>query len=775
MLEHRSEDPRRDAAGRSQRTAAIAKRAVTTVAVVLGTMLPFGVAGCPAAHDDAPADPGVRTCGLDIWYHATSAQAQVEVVGSWSDFSRPGTFVPATRADGWRALHLDLADGQYRYAIVDDGVWRADPLVPTTAWQDQNEVSWVDVPNCGAPLLTVSGVDADAAGRAVVHLTFTGAHADGHELAPQSIAVYTHEGATITPDAILANPQSRTIDVTLSGLGRGKSVYTVTAKDVTGRITAPARASVWIGAHAAREDVAIYQVMIDRFRGNDGALAAPDEPAGRAGGTLRGVQNALEHGDFEAMGINTLWLSPVYRNPSGYFAGGAGKLFSGYHGYWPIDTRAVDPGLGSDADLDALIHSAHARGISVLLDVVPNHVHNEHPYWTGRASDLDFNKPDGTCVCGTSSCPWSTYIEQCWFASYLPDLNTRHEDVLAKVTDDVLYWLDRFELDGLRIDAVPMMPRSTTRRIAALSRAAFAHPGHSLYLVGETFTDEGGYDAIRYNLGPMGLDGQFHFPLMWAIRGSIASGTAPLSDIDRAIQEGQAAFQGSGAVMATIIGNHDVTRFASESDGTAGGDGFEPAPMPTDPVVFEKQKLALGLLFALPGAPVIYYGDEVALPGRSDPDSRRVMPGDDALTDAARAVRDFVRRAGKVRACSSLLRRGSYLPIAADAETLIFARQSASNDATDGSSASGSADANPAPNGSPPALVVVTRKPATAGSTSPAQTVRFDKAVVPPGRYLDAIDGSALSVDEDGLTSLTLPPFSLRIFLPEGDPCATSP
>jgi hypothetical protein len=260
---------------------------------------------------------------------------------------------------------------------------------------------------------------------------------------------------------------------------------------------------------------------------------------------------------------------------------------------------------------------------------------------------------------------------------------------------------------------------------------------------------------------------------MWAMRKSIALEAEPLSSIDDAIRAGEDAFHGSGAVMATIIGNHDVTRFASESDHTAGGDGFVPAPTPTDPTVFAKQKLALGLLFALPGAPVVYYGDEVALPGRLDPDSRRVMPADDALSDAAKGVRAFVRQVGPLRACSLALRTGRYVAVASDAESLVFAREL---DGADGSAASGSA------------LVVLTRRPANTGGQ---RALHVDPSVLPPGRYVDALAGagsvpgaaapapapapradSAITVDGDGLTSLALPPFSLRIFLREGDPCA---
>lgn len=730
--------------------------AVVVPAFARSLIAPFTLAaaalvlGCPAKDDGGASGLTVRTCGVDVWYRATSREARVELVGSWDGFARPGRAVIAERDDGWRHVHVDAAPGPYRYALIDDGVWLTDPLVGTTAWEGEREVSYVEAPSCDAPALAVSDVAKnDDTGRAIVRVSLAAAANGPAPLDARSITVTTRAGAPVAPKEVTSRSPS-VVDLTFDALPRGKHVFVIGARDAAGRAAEPARASIWMGWAPEKRDTTIYQIVIDRFEGAAGPLAPPSEPGGRAGGTLAGVTRAIERGDFEALGISTLWLSPVYKNPDGFFPGGEGRRFTGYHGYWPVDTRAIDPALGDEAALDALVGAAHARGLRVILDVVPNHVHVDDPWWKTRANDDDFNAPDGKCLCGTDACPWDTSIEKCWFAPYLPDLNTRREPVLTRVVDDVAFWLDRFELDGLRIDAVPMMPRSTTRRIAARARARFEHPGHPLYLVGETFTAANGFDALRYNLGPMALDGQFHFPLMWALRASIAQESAPLSVVDGAIAEGEDAFRGSGAVMATMIGNHDVTRFASESDGSAKGDGYaEPAPPPRDALVYAKQKTALGVIFTLPGAPVVYYGDELALPGRLDPDSRRVMPSEGSLTDDQKDVRAFTRRIGRLRAACPALRSDTYAKLDADAESWAFARG--------GDPATGSADAR--------ALVVVARRP-----SAQSRTVAVGPRIR-PGRYVEALTGEALTVPEDGLTSLALPPFSVRVFLPEGDPC----
>src|SRR5437764_12035783 len=193
--------------------------------------------------------------------------------------------------------------------------------------------------------------------------------------------------------------------------------------------------------------------MIDRFRGPAGPLAAPATPGDRAGGTLAGVRAALAAGYFDRLGVTTLWLSPVYTNPTEHLVGRDGHLVAAYHGYWPADPSAVDPQLGGDAALTALVAAAHARGLRLILDVVPNHVFQTHPWVAahsrsapgivaapGRDADPAtvswFNDGPDACVCGDVGCDWDAHMETCWFASYLPDLNWRHPDVLAQGVAD---------------------------------------------------------------------------------------------------------------------------------------------------------------------------------------------------------------------------------------------------------------------------------------------------------------------------------------------------
>jgi glycosidase len=77
-----------------------------------------------------------------------------------------------------------------------------------------------------------------------------------------------------------------------------------------------------------------------------------------------------------------------------------------------------------------------------------------------------FNHSEPVCVCGLGDCDWGSYIQSCWFTDYLPDLHLQDPGALRMAYEDLLWWQERFDVDGMRVDAVPMMPRAATRRMA---------------------------------------------------------------------------------------------------------------------------------------------------------------------------------------------------------------------------------------------------------------------------------------------------------------------
>ncbi len=640
-------------------------------------------------------------------------------MGAWNAWARPGTpLLPAQ--DGWLRAQIDAREDEVAYTLSVAGSEFINPFEALTTNVDGREVSVSRRSQCANPTLSVVSIDTRTGTdgfSSLVTLQYVAA-SDGAPL----VSITEEGGASAVLDGTTAR-------VNLSGLRLGKHRLRLQARDASGRV-ALRDAFVWAEPQSrSLADWAIYQVMIDRFRGPNGdPLTAPAPMAARAGGHLRGVTQFIASGEFEASGFNALWLSPVYRNPVGSFLGLDGKMHEGYHGYWPIAESEIDPRLGTDADLRALVAEAHARGVRVLLDVVPNHVHEDHPL---VAEQPTWFRDPSKCICG-QSCDWGTAIERCAFASYLPDVNWDEPSAHARFTNSTVNWIDRFDLDGLRIDAVPMMPRGASRRIALAARDRFEHTKHDLYLLGEHFTGPDGYVNLRYDLGPYGLNGSFDFPLMWALRGAIAEKSGSLTKIAEAIDHGISAWGDARATMATMIGNHDVPRFLTVAAEGADGDPWSAAPQPSEPEPYAKQALALELLFALPGVPVVYYGDEIALAGHADPDARRVMPNDKLLTDLQRGVRERVARIAKLRTCSSSLRRGAYRTVAVSDDWWVFERQSESDRA----------------------LIVVTRSP------------KGPEAVPTSGRWRDVFSGETI-VDNATVSE----PWRLHVLLREGDPC----
>ncbi len=687
--------------------------------------------GLGACSSTATPTWPTQSCVTVVWHKPASPAAKVSVLTSSNGFAGPGIALDA-RDDGWRVGGLELPAGPQEYVVVEDGAWLPDRNVGTTAWHDGKEVTWLDVPDCHAPALRVEAASARGDGTASARLTFlAAADGDAAALAPASVTV-TGASATVTAD-----PATGTIALAVSGLGPGKTTLLVKAADGSGRTTPARRVVLWNEATPFDwRDAAIYQVMVDRYQKGTSVVEPPAVPSAFAGGDLDGVRARVEDGTLTKLGFDALWLTPVYVNPAGLYPGTDGHPYSGYHGYWPVDSRKVDPRFGGDAALDALVAAAHARGIRVIYDVVPHHVHEDHPY----AKDHPEWMIGEGCTCGTATCDWSTHILDCRFAPYLPTVDWKRDDVASTITDDVAFWLDRFDGDGLRFDAVPMMPRSAMRRIANAVRTRFDHPGHDTYLIGENFVGPGSFDLLKYQLGPYGLDGEFHFPLMWALRGALAQGVSPLSDVDRAVRAGEDAWKGSGATMGLMIGNHDVTRFASEAAGDADGDGWTAAPQPTSAVVYARQRAALAMVFTLPGIPVVYYGDEIALAGRRDPDARRTMPAESALLPEQKATRDFVAKLGAARRCASALRRGTYRPLVVEGETIAFARE----------------------DGAKTAAVVMSR------SDLPIDTPLVGVA---KGTWVDLLTGDEVAVDP-AMTHFPAAAYRTWVLVPKGDECA---
>ncbi len=781
--------------------------------------------GCAAA---APGPTADERCLLRVWYRPTatrgdlqltpSAVLRPELIGSWNDFQRPGLreFDRRQAPDGtqWWTVAMALPAGSYEYAIVVGEQLLTDDLNPQSTFRKnplygdsgpyEAEFSSFEVPDCTLPQLAVrESLSAPALAAAPGELAVTWRFAPGSlgaALDPGSISGSLRRGAeslTAPTLAVGAPAADGTQEVTAraGGLAAGKYTLSLQLRDALGKSPPPSLTSVFVEpATAPRallptrrlDDAVMYHLLIDRFRGPRGALNSPPTPGQRAGGTLAGVRAAVEAGYFARLGVTTLWLSPLYENPPGLHRGRDGNLYEAYHGYWPAAPRAVEPQLGDAAELDALVAAAHQRGLRLVFDAVPNHVYASHPYYAqhSRTSPAIENAPspdqaswftDGpqTCICGSPGCDWGSHILHCWFDSYLPDLNWRNPEVAQAGVADLLYWLSRFDLDGMRIDAVPMMPRAATRRIVRAAQRSVQRDGLDLLIVGEDYTGpgDGGRAEIRSFLGSHvdGLDSAFDFPLMWAVRAALATSRLGLDELEAELLSSARAFAGSGAVMAHILDNHDTPRFISEAAGNAGNDPWRaPPPQPSAAEPYQRQLMALTLLLTLPGLPVLYYGDEVGLAGANDPDARRPLPDvlGDALPPQQAELLAKTGRLGRLRACLPALRRGTRQVLLTAPEWSVALQLPP--------------DA-PRVAGEPlgersPALVVLSRLAAGSGER------KIFVSGIPAGRYRDVLSGEELTVPAEAAdgsggarVGLTARPLSAAVFIWADSPCLNQP
>jgi alpha-glucosidase len=356
-------------------------------------------------------------------------------------------------------------------------------------------------------------------------------------------------------------------------------------------------------------------------------------------GDLIGLRDRLDY--LEQLGVDALWLSPFFRTPD---ADG---------GYDVSDPTDVDPMFGTIADYDALLAAAHARGIRVTIDLVPNHVSTEHAWFraaltAGRGSPerarflfrdgegSDGARPPNNWPSVFGGPAWTRVPDGQWylhlFAPEQPDLDWTNPEVTAEFDRVLRFWLDR-GTDGFRVDVahgmakqagLPWIPIEVMARIhdrdhdrppedprwdqeevhghlRGFRRILDSYPGDRM-AVGEVWA-AGGERLARY-VRPDELNLAFNFQLVEA--------TWSADQIRAAIDDALMTMGAVGAPCCWVLSNHDVVRHV-----TRFGDG---------PAGTARARAAALVQLALPGAVYLYNGDELGLPNVSD------LP-DEALRD----------------------------------------------------------------------------------------------------------------------------------------------
>ncbi len=344
------------------------------------------------------------------------------------------------------------------------------------------------------------------------------------------------------------------------------------------------------GAFARKEEVPRdwYEIFVRSFCDSDGDGL----------GDLNGVTQKLDY--VRDLGFTGIWLMPIMPSPS-------------YHKYDVTDYYGVDPEYGTLDDLRGLISQAHARGISVILDLPVNHCSSEHPWFLSACEDPDSEYRDWFVW---SESAQSGYHEAggAWyegrFTYGMPDLNLDEPAVRNEIASILAFWLNEVGVDGFRLDAVTSFYTGDLRRNVEFLDW-LSDEAHRLrpdcFLVAEAW--EGLSEIAAY--AESRVDSFFTFPVSQA-EGYIAKTLARANKHSgRSWGEYTALLEETlpaATIPAPFTENHDTGR-------TVGFTGR------SDP---DKTKMAFGLLATMRGGIFVYYGQEIGMAGSGEDPNKRV-------------------------------------------------------------------------------------------------------------------------------------------------------
>lgn len=383
------------------------------------------------------------------------------------------------------------------------------------------------------------------------------------------------------------------------------------------------------------QDAIFYQIFPDRFANGDPAndpanvqpWGSPPTVRGFQGGDLAGITQKLDY--LSDLGVNALYLNPIF-------------LAASTHRYDTTDYYRIDPKLGDLGDFHRLIAAAHARGMRVILDGVFNHCARGFFAF----NDILENGADSPYLnwFHVKALPLRAYEPgkarnylAWWGIKSLPKLNTDTPAVRRYLLDVARYWIEQ-GADGWRLDVPNEIDDDA---FWAEFRQVVRTVNPSAYLIGEI------WETIPRWANDTHFDGLMNYPLRTAIQGYL-SGQITTPDFAARVEGLLRAYPRENVYgMYNLIGSHDVERIITYFIGDT-----------------RKVMAAAAFQFGFPGAPAIYYGDEIGLPGGKDPDCRRAFPWH-APESWNNDLRAWMQKLTAARSGSAALRRGVYQPLLA--------------------------------------------------------------------------------------------------------------
>ena len=384
------------------------------------------------------------------------------------------------------------------------------------------------------------------------------------------------------------------------------------------------------------------------------------------GGSLAGITEKLDY--LQSLSVSTIYLNPIFEADSN-------------HRYNTADYLAIDPMLGTEEDFRELCRQAHKRGMRLLLDGVFNHTGSVSRYFNrdGFYPELGAAQSQASPYYNWYHFTrWPEEYDAWWGIKTLPAVDEGQDSYRAFIIRDrdsvVRRWL-RAGADGWRLDVADELPDDFIREI----RRAMEEEKPDAVLIGEVWEDgttKVAYSKRRRYLLGSGLHGLMNYPFRTALLPYLAgtSGAEDFRDAMETIRENypSPAFYGAMNFLST----HDTPRLLTLL-------GCEQPPADRDarahyrlsPAERERGtallKLAALVLYAFPGSPTVYYGDEAGMEGFEDPFNRRTYPWGHEDT----ALLDWFRTLGRLRAERESLQSGDIAYPLAAGRVLCFARR----------------------------------------------------------------------------------------------------
>lgn len=389
------------------------------------------------------------------------------------------------------------------------------------------------------------------------------------------------------------------------------------------------------------KDTIVYNIFPDSFASRKCGISAQpytldyqgNPVSSLLGGTIRGILENLPY--IAELGYNCVYLNPI-------FAAGC------YHKYDTLDYFAIDPCMGTEADLLALTEAAHRLGLRVILDGVFNHISSDHPFFRdvlerGKQSpfyDWFYKLPEKPQLPQDGQTPEYTCFA---YVAHMPKTNTGNPEMQAYFCKVGAHWIEKFDIDGWRLDVANEVDDGFLRSF----RKAVKQAKRDAIIVGEVWENAGHYLAGDMLDSAMNYDFRRYCRRFFAERTVNAETFASnISTLLYRYRE-QATF-----AQLNLLDSHDVCRFF-----TLCGENVD------------KMELAILFQMTFPGMPCVFYGDEKGMTGMSEPEYRSPMRwNENHLLDG------IYRKLIALRKGNPALRYGSFETLFAKDDVLRYCR-----------------------------------------------------------------------------------------------------